>query len=183
MHTHVALLKGINVGTAKRVAMAELKRLMTDDLGHAQVTTLLNSGNVVFHSAKAASAGLSRQLSSAIEGHFGFAVPVVVKASSELDAIVAGNPIAAAASDASRFLVAFTQEPDALQTLDGVAELLAPSEAFVVTPHAAYLHCPGGITDSKAGSALLGKKGLQVTTRNWATVLKIQAAAQALGGR
>ena len=48
MGTHVALLRGINVGKAKRVAMADLRGLM-EELGYTEVRTLLNSGNVVFH--------------------------------------------------------------------------------------------------------------------------------------
>jgi uncharacterized protein (DUF1697 family) len=53
--------------------------------------------------------------------------------------------------------------------------MLAPPEQFHVGRHAAYLHCAGGILESKAGSALLGKLGREVTTRNWATVLKLKA--------
>ena len=45
--SHVALLRGINVGTAKRIAMADLRGVMTG-LGYSDVRTLLNSGNVVF---------------------------------------------------------------------------------------------------------------------------------------
>ena len=45
--TEIALLRGINVGKAKRVAMAELRALV-EKLGYGDVRTLLNSGNVVF---------------------------------------------------------------------------------------------------------------------------------------
>ena len=50
-----------------------------------------------------------------------------------------------------------------------------PPERLHIGGHAAYLHCAGGILESKAGSALLGKLGREVTTRNWATVLKLKA--------
>ena len=43
----IALLRGINVGRAKRVEMAILRDLFTS-LGYGDVCTLLNSGNVVF---------------------------------------------------------------------------------------------------------------------------------------
>ena len=49
----------------------------------------------------------------------------------------------------------------------------------MVGEHAAYLWCPDGILSSKAGEALLGKAGRQATTRNWATVLKIEALVKA----
>ena len=45
--THIALLRGINVGNAKRIAMADLKAVV-ESLGGTGVKTLLNSGNVVF---------------------------------------------------------------------------------------------------------------------------------------
>ena len=53
--------------------------------------------------------------------------------------------------------------------------MVQPHERFHIGSHAAYLHCAGGILESKAGSALLGKLGREVTTRNWATVLKLKA--------
>lgn len=59
--------------------------------------------------------------------------------------------------------------------LRAIERLLAPSEQFALGQHAAYLHCAGGILESKAGEALLGKLGKQCTTRNWATVCKLQA--------
>ena len=52
--------------------------------------------------------------------------------------------------------------------------MLQPPERFHIGNHAAYLHCADGILESKAGSALLGKLGREVTTRNWATVLKLK---------
>jgi uncharacterized protein (DUF1697 family) len=53
--------------------------------------------------------------------------------------------------------------------------MLQPAERFHIGNRAAYLHCAGGILQSKAGSALLDKLGREITTRNWATVLKLQA--------
>ncbi len=50
---HVALIRGINVGHAKRVAMADLRALV-EALGYGEARTLLNSGNVVFSAPRAA---------------------------------------------------------------------------------------------------------------------------------
>ena len=60
------------------------------------------------------------------------------------------------------------------------AELVGPSEHFLLGKHAAYLHCPNGILQSQAGEALLGKVGTKVTTRNWATVLKLQKLTETI---
>ena len=48
-------------------------------------------------------------------------------------------------------------------------------ERFSVTEHAAYLHCAGGLLEGKSGEAISGRVGWNVTTRNWATVLKLFA--------
>jgi uncharacterized protein (DUF1697 family) len=74
-------------------------------------------------------------------------------------------------------LVAFVQDLKALTGLAAVEPLVVPPEQFVVGKHAAYLLCAAGILESKAGEALLGKAGRSATTRNWATVLKLQALA------
>jgi uncharacterized protein (DUF1697 family) len=77
-----------------------------------------------------------------------------------------------------RFLVAFAMDPKQLQALEGLHALLQPGELFAITRHAAYLHCAGGLLESKAAEAVLGRAGRSVTTRNWATVLKLSAAAE-----
>jgi uncharacterized protein (DUF1697 family) len=176
MPKFVALLRGVNVGTAKRVPMAELRALLSR-LGYTHVATLLNSGNAVFHSAQGASARHATDIAAAISGQLNVEVPVIVKSAKELAAIVAGNPINAEASEHSRFLVAFAQDTKALSRLAAVESLVVPPEQFAVGKHAAYLLCARGILESKAGAALLGRAGGSATTRNWATVLKLHALA------
>jgi uncharacterized protein (DUF1697 family) len=176
MPTFVALLRGVNVGKAKRVPMAELRALLSD-LGYTRVATLLNSGNAVFCATKGASTRHAADIAAAITDQLEVDVPVIVKSASELAAIVSANPINAEASEHSRLLVAFVQDLKALTGLAAVEPLVVPPEQFVVGKHAAYLLCAAGILESKAGEALLGKAGRSATTRNWATVLKLQALA------
>jgi uncharacterized protein (DUF1697 family) len=181
MSRFVALLRGVNVGSANRVPMAELRALLSG-LGYARVATLLNSGNAAFSAASGTAARHAQTVAAALAGQLGVDVPVIVKSAGELDAIVAANPIAVEAPEHSRFLVAFTQDAKSLATLASVAPLVAPPEQFVVGSDAAYLLCAAGIHESKAGVALLGKAGRLATTRNWATVLKLHALATAHGG-
>lgn len=173
MSTFVALLRGINVGKAKRIPMEVLRALLAE-LGYSPVATLLNSGNAVFHAAKGASADHAAAISDALARQLQLDVPVIVHSSREFAAVVAENPWPSA-PDPSRLLVAFVQDAQALSGLRAIERLLAPSDQFVQGHHAAYLHCAGGILESKAGEALLGKLGKQCTTRNWATVCKLQA--------
>jgi len=185
MTTFIALLRGINVGTANRLPMAELRALLTG-LGHSGVATLLNSGNAVFSAAQGTPHQHAAAISAAIADRFGLQVPVVVKTAAELTAIVNDNPFDVASLDPSQLLVAFVQEADALAGLNALSAQVAAPEQCVVGKHAAYLHCANGILASPAAKALLGKAGkphkpgaVVVTSRNWATVLKLQALAHA----
>jgi uncharacterized protein (DUF1697 family) len=174
----VALLRGVNVGRAKRVPMADWQaQLMA--LGYSQVRTLLNSGNAVFTGAGADCGGHAQRVRTALLQGLGVDVPVVVKTAAQLQAIVAGNALAAVATDPSRLLVAFAADAATLQGLAGVADRVVPPDQWMLGPQAAYLWCAQGILQSAAAQALLGKAGQAVTTRNWATVLKLAALLDA----
>jgi len=172
----IALLRGINVGRAKRVTMADL-RVLIEDLGYSDVRTLLNSGNAVFQASRPTVAKLASAIEAAIQGKFGFPAPVVVLTARELNAIVAENPLLQAAADPSKFLVAFVT---AAATLEKVKPLLAEAwapDALAVGSKAAYLWCAHGIIASKLAQAFARVTADAATTRNWATVLKLQATA------
>jgi uncharacterized protein (DUF1697 family) len=175
----VALLRGVNVGKAKRLPMAGLRSLLTG-LGYKQITTLLNSGNAVFSAPNGPSSKFAQAIAKALADEFEFEVPVVVKSATELREIVAENPLVLAASDHTRLLVVFAQTSSAFASLAGAAELVVPTEQLRLGKHAAYFYCPNGILQSKAGEALLGKVGKMVTTRNWATVLKLRALTETI---
>lgn len=174
MARFVALLRGINVGKAKRIPMAELRALL-ERLGHDEVATLLNSGNAVFEADGGSTAAHARRISSAIRAEFGFEVPVIVKSAAELRAIVAEDPLHAPPAEHARVLAIFAQDARALESVGALEPLVAAPERFELGSRAGYLWCARGILESKAGAALLGKLGQSVTTRNWATVLKLEA--------
>ncbi len=173
MPAFTALLRGINVGRAKRIAMADLRRLIAE-LGYADVRTLLNSGNVVFAAKSPDAARHARAIRPAIEREFGFTASVIVVTAADLAAILLENPLRGVADDPARHLVAFVQGPDAL---DAARPLLARSwspEAFAIGERAAYLWCAGGVLDSEILKAFTRLTGDTATTRNWTTVSKIQ---------
>jgi uncharacterized protein (DUF1697 family) len=176
MPTFVVLLRGVNVGRAKRLQMAEFRAALVE-LGCSKATTLLNSGNAVVEHPRTSSQALGKKVAAAVKNRFGFDVPVVVKSSAEFDAVVSGNKLVTAEDDHSRLLVAFAQTKEGLASLEPLSGLVSPPERFHLQEDAAYLHCAGGILESKVAGALLGKLGHAVTTRNWATILKLQALA------
>lgn len=170
----VGLLRGVNVGKAKRIAMADW-RAQLEKLGYSDVATLLNSGNAVFGAPMAASTKHAGTIAAALANDFGLNVRVIVKSSTEFSSVLEENPFRAKTIDPTRVLVAFSQEPKQLAGLGALVELAVLPEEFVIGKHAAFLHCPAGILQSRVGPALLGKTGEFVTTRNWATTLKLQA--------
>ena len=178
MPQFVVLLRGLNVGKSNRVPMAEFRALLEGE-GFSEVKTLLNSGNAIFRSGVRSTASQAKAIAAGLQASLGVTVRVVVKSASELLSAVAECPFTLPASDYSRFLVAFAQQASATQGRSALLPLLQPGERLYVGRHAAYLYCAHGILESKAGSALLGKLGSAVTSRNWATVLKLQAL---LGG-
>lgn len=177
--TFIALLRGVNVGKAKRVPMERLRVLLAG-LGYTDVTTLLNSGNAVFRSRIRSPAACAKAIERALADDLEIEVPVIVKSSQELAQVVSENPFASSALDHSRLLVALTQDVAGLSALRGIEPLVAASEGFAVGTLAVYLHCANGILESKAAKALLGKFGKSATTRNWATTLKLDARANDL---
>jgi uncharacterized protein (DUF1697 family) len=174
MKRYVALLRGINVGKAKRVPMADLRALM-EALGYTGVRTLLNSGNAVFDAPDGSAASHARQLKAAIHERVGVDCEVIVKTAADLAAAIAEHPLRRHADDDARLLVMFMQEASSLALLKPLEHDDWAPEAFAVGTHAAWLWCANGIIDSrlsKAAGRLLKDKG---TARNWATVEKLQA--------
>jgi uncharacterized protein (DUF1697 family) len=174
MKRHIALLRGINVGKAKRVAMADLRALM-EGLGFSGVRTLLNSGNAVFDAKGGTPAAHAKRLRAAIVEKTGVDCEVVVKTAADLAAAIAEHPLRRHAEDDARMLVMFTQDASALALLKALEDGDWAPEAFAVGQHAAWLWCANGIIESRisrAATRVLNERG---TARNWATVEKLQA--------
>jgi uncharacterized protein (DUF1697 family) len=171
---YAALLRGVNVGTAKRVPMAGLRALV-EGLGGADVRTLLNSGNVVFTHARTSTRTLAASIRGALASHLRVDVPVIALDAAELDAIVAGNPLAGSAADPSRLLAAIPARPEHLALLAPLTRESWGREKLAVGPRAAYLWCPDGVAASRLWKAVNQALGGGVTSRNWDTVLKLRA--------
>jgi uncharacterized protein (DUF1697 family) len=178
-HVFVALLRGINVGKAKRVAMADLKALV-EDLGYGDVKTLLNSGNVVFSSKKDDAAGAAKRIEKGIADKLGVTSRVTVVSAGEIAAAIAKNPHRKIATNPSRHLVAFFPDEAAVKGLAPFLKKTWAPEAAAASGRVVFLWCPDGILESPAFKELarLAKDG--VTSRNFATVEKLHALAESL---
>ncbi|MBB3086357.1 DUF1697 domain-containing protein [Geodermatophilus sabuli] len=171
---YVVLLRGINVGRARQIGMAELRETLTAR-GHGAVRTHLRSGNVVLDSPLG-EAELVEDVETAVRERFGAQVPVVVRTGEEMAAVVAADPLGAVATDPARYLVTFLpRAPDpervaALPPADGGEYRVAGREL--------YLWLPDGVSSTPLGAwkwdTLLGVPG---TARNWNTVSTLAGMA------
>ncbi|HTU67202.1 MAG TPA: DUF1697 domain-containing protein [Steroidobacteraceae bacterium] len=180
MPRYVALFRGINVGKAKRIAMADLRALL-DKLGYADVATLLNSGNAVFTGNAEPAATHATRIRTAVQTKLGVEACVIVKSAKDVAAIVTGNAIVGHATDHSKLLVAVTGVARDMNKVSALPKTDWGREKVHVNKHAAYVWCGNGILESRVTVALFKELGPACTTRNWATLLKIQGLMD--GGR
>lgn len=172
----VALLRGVNVGRAKRIAMADLRTVL-GDLGFSGVRTLLNSGNAVFDCPAADAARSALRIEEALVLKLGVPARVTVLDARQLADIVAANPLLDLATDPSRLMVAVLGNPADRGKLEALAHQQWQPEAFALGQWAAYLWCVDGVLASRAAAAVGKLLGDAVTTRNWSTMTKLHALA------
>jgi uncharacterized protein (DUF1697 family) len=189
MRTHVALLRGINVSGNKKVAMADLRAVVAE-LGHADVTTYINSGNVLFTPAQDRdSAAIARDMSEAIAAKLGVSTPVVVVTREELAQVVADNPFPQE-PDPKRVHAVFLSAPPAPELLGKIDTAVAAAAAkgardsVRATGRTLYVHTPDGFGASEVSEATMkifgGPKASVVgTARNWSTVNKLLSLCDA----
>jgi uncharacterized protein (DUF1697 family) len=177
MPTHIALLRGINVGGRNRVAMADLREVVLG-LGHTEVATYIQSGNVVFTSEEADTARIAAALERAIAKHLGVRPTVVVLTRAELAQVVADNPFPDEPNP--RWVHAiFRNRPLGPDELAAARDQGSDDEARVVGT-TLFLHTPGGLGRSELAAQLTRLGGSRTaeaagTARNWATVNKLLA--------
>lgn len=177
---YAALLRGINVGKGKRIAMADLRSLL-EDLGFTAVKTLLNSGNVVFNAQTEAPDRLALRIEAAVLARVGFSSRVTVLSAADLQAILDENPLAEIADDASRYLIAVLRSAEDLMRAQGLMAKDWSPERMIAGTRVIYLWCARGILESGMLD-LIGKVfGERATTRNWATLGKLNALMTARG--
>jgi uncharacterized protein (DUF1697 family) len=187
MPTHVALLRGINVGGHNKVAMADL-RTVVESLGHGEVATYIQSGNVVFTSNDRDTAALAAGLERALEETLGVRSSVVVLSRDELAKVVADNPFPEE-EDPRRLHATFraaklgAEDAAAVAAAERRARDKGGRDQAKVVGRTVYLRTPDGLGRSELAAQLArsspsdGDRG--GTTRNWATVTRLLAMLDA----
>ncbi|WGF92965.1 DUF1697 domain-containing protein [Aequorivita marisscotiae] len=173
MKTHIALLRGINVGGHKKLKMADLK-LLFEGLGFENVVTYIQSGNVIFSAAGERS--LSEKISNEITNKFGWEVPVLVKTGEAIAEILADCPFDETKKTETYYML-LTSPPKA-KLMEAVREISYPNEEFVLTPECVYIYFGNGYGNAKLNNNFFEKKlKVAATTRNHRTLAKLVALA------
>ena len=177
----VCMLRGVNLASSNRIRMDAL-RTLCESLGHRDVATYVQSGNVVFRTAVRDLAKIARRIEDGIESTFGFRCDVVLRTPGELRDIVAANPFAGRSGiDPSKFLITFlAREPGAEAQAKLRAVDIAPEELYI-HGREIYIYFPNGLARPKLPSGLIDRTvKMPCTGRNWNTVTKLLEMAQAL---
>jgi uncharacterized protein (DUF1697 family) len=175
MATYVALLRGINVGGNNKVPMKGLAEMFSS-LGHRDVVSYIQSGNVVFTTASSSMPSLAAALEREITTTFGVKSVVLLRTHSELESVVNNNPFLVEGADLSKLQVTFLDEAPGKSVLDEIDPDVCAPDQFVVRKREIYSHCPDGFGRSKLVGYLERRLETQrATTRNWNTVTKLLA--------
>ena len=173
MNTFIALIRGINVGGHKKILMADLK-LLFESLGFEQVTTYIQSGNVVFSSEK--KVNLANKIAEAIETKYGFKVPVLVKKASELRKIIEKCPFLDEKLEKSYFIL--LREKPSEEDMHLTITFSNSAEEFHIEKDCIYISYSEGAGKAKMGNNFFEKKlKVKATARNYRTVAKLLALA------
>ena len=176
MGRQIALLRAINLGSRRRVAMGDLRELLAS-LGYADVRTLLQSGNVVLTSTRSGKP-LERELEEQLSTRFSIDIPVIVRTRAELAAVIERNPLADLAADPKRYQVTFLSAKPDVKRVAELAGLDVAPEQFVISGREIYAWHPDGLQRSRLAAALSDARlGVTGTSRNWNTITKLLALA------
>jgi uncharacterized protein (DUF1697 family) len=192
MPNHIALLRGINLGGRNKIAMADLRALVAE-LGHGDVTTYIQSGNVLFTAADdtAHTTAMADEISAAIVARLGVTAPVIVVSQHELAQVLAANPFPEEPDPTKVHAVVLSHpaSPDLTDRLTAAAAQSAAKGArddLRAIGRTVYLHTPNGYGNSDLAQQLLRivsapKTGTTGTARNWATMTKLLALSNEAG--
>jgi uncharacterized protein (DUF1697 family) len=173
--TYLALLRGINVGGAKKVPMADLARVFTA-AGFGRVETYIQSGNVVFTAGPGTPPFPSALLEDRIEKRFGFSVPVVLRTKEQLKRSISQNPYLEGDADLDTLHVLFLSDLPREALVRALDDRRSPPDTFAVRGQEIYLRLPNGVARTKLTNAYFDAKLKTIgTMRNWRTVTRILA--------
>ena len=177
--THVALLRGVNVGGKNLLPMTELAGLF-EAAGCARVRTFIQSGNVLLAAPAALARRLPDEIAARVEDRHGLRLRVIVRTAAELRRVASRNPFLRSGADPKRLHVAFLSAVPGRAAVARLDPARSPPDAFAVRGSEVYLSLPNGAGRTRLSNDYLERTlGTASTLRNWNTVVRLAAL---LGG-
>jgi uncharacterized protein (DUF1697 family) len=171
--THVALLRGINVGGKNKLPMSVLAEIFVT-AGCGDVKTFIQSGNVLFRTTAKLSSGVAAKVTAGITERFGYQIPVILRTLDQLRETTMNNPFLKAGAELDALYVVFLAAQPAAASIAALDPNRSPGDTFQVRGQEIYLHLPNGVANSKLTNAYFDSKLKTVSTgRNWRTVTKL----------
>ncbi len=173
----IALLRGLNVGSNNRIKMPALVEVF-ERAGCREVTTYIQSGNVLFTASAAVLERVSRVVAETLAEDFEISSPVVLRTGPEFVAAVKSNPFLKRGVAAETLYVGFLGAQPSPELASALDPARSPPDAFELKGRELYLHLPNGVARSKLTNAYFDAKLKTVSTiRNWNTVLELARLA------
>ena len=176
MKTYIALLRGINVSGKNIIKMTELKQLFLNE-GFKNVTTYIQSGNVVFNTTENSKIKLEQLISIAIKNQFGYNINLLILTNKELETVFNNNPFIVKNTeiDITKLGVSLLNTAPDLSKISEIEALVVDNDdKFILPEKRIYLLFPNGPAKTKLTNNLFEKKLKTVaTTRNWKTITKL----------
>lgn len=170
MPNYIALLRGINVSGRNKLPMAALKSLC-EDLGYTQVTTYIQSGNVILQTNDKPKE-IAQSLAHAIQAQFGYTVPVLVREATFFRQVIAQNPFQDC--DPKTLHVTLLEGKGYEERLVKLATDIRGEDRFIAKKDVVYLYCPNGYGRTVLNNNFFETKtDASATTRNWRTICKL----------
>ncbi len=179
MPIYISMLRGINVGGHKRIKMNQLRKSL-EALGFEQVKTYIQSGNVVFKTAKSSPAALSKKIEESILKDFGFPASVISRTADEMSKMIAENPfLKQRGIDPAKLHVMFLSEPPTPAALKELAEVTVAPDQCQCSAREIYFYLPNGVSKSVLWNSPVDRiLAVVTTTRNWRTVNTLHRMCQ-----
>lgn len=174
MNTFIALLRGINVSGKNKIKMVELKQLFLDN-GFCEITTYIQSGNVIFSSEEIDTSKIENKLVTEVKNKFGYSIKVLVLKKKELETAFRSNPfITESDFDFKKTCATFVDKIPTEDGIEKVRALAAKDELLFFKNKTIYLYCPNGFGRTKlSNNNIENKLKVSATSRNWNTITKL----------
>ena len=174
MQTYICLLRGINVSGHKKIKMANLKSSF-EELGFSNVTTYIQSGNIIFHSAENNPIALEDLVHKMLLDQFGFDIAVIIFTPNYLEKVIAENPFYKdKTKDEKKFYVLFLKDNPLAEQIDHLATYDYSPEEYILVDKLIYYYAAIGAGKAKMSTNFFENKlKVSATARNWRTVNKL----------